>query len=644
MGTILIIEDNAMNMEMVCELLENANHTVIRAEKAYEGIKIAKIKRPDLILMDLNLEGMDGLTATKILKEDFLTKNIPVVALTAMVMQGDREKAFGAGCSGFISKPIDVSSFVDNIEHFLGKNCCCQKEEGECPDHSAKKTDAALEKPEKTGYFNSKNKWHKVLIIDDNTMNAEMLKEVFEQIGQSSVVAYSGKKALELVEKEKFDLILLDIMMPEMNGFDVIKNLKSKPSTKDIPVIFISALDQTDDIVKGFDLGSVGYITKPFKIEELKARILSILKIKDLQDELKAEKSVMELVFQFSADGIIVLNSAFEVISCNELFLKWLDLPAKDVINKCLCCIAGYESNFSHVIKGMNNGARYMDYSFDINTGEKKEKRFIEINCSEITSDLNEIEGYVLILRDITDNKEIEQQKETFVATLTHDLKTPVRAQIRALEMLLNEKFGQINKEQKEMIEETLNSNKYMFSMLENLLVTYKYENKSIHIIKHIFDVNNLIKDCCNEIKYLANDKNISICYNFQDEVLDLYADSLEIKRVIMNLISNAISYSYENGKIIVSTYREKEDEKIIISINDNGKGISKEELANLFSKYQSYAKKFRQVGTGLGLYLSKSIVEEHGGKILVESENGQGSTFIIKLPQTKEDLSRGLP
>lgn len=630
MANILIIEDNIMNMEMAGELLENAGHLTVRTEGADDGIKLAKSKRPDLILMDLSLSGMDGLTATRILKEDPLTKNIPVIAFTAMVMQSDKEKAFGAGCSGFISKPIEVSNFVNNVETFLDLKYYSKNEKNSNLNSSIlSKTSSGMIKKEP---FASKYKWHKVLIIDDNPMNTEILKETLEQIGQSSVVAYSGKQALDLVEKEKFDLILLDVMMPEMSGFDVIKKLKARPSTADIPVIFVSALDQTDDIVKGFNLGSYEYITKPFKIEELKARILSILKIKDLQDQLKAEKEVLNLVFQFSADSIVILNSAFEIISCNELFSKWVDLPKEELISRDFCHILGHNKELCPIKNNLKNMKENQNFCIQINLAVNNQKsRFIEISCSEINTSHSEVEGYVLILRDVTEQKEIEKQKETFVATLTHDLKTPVRAQIRALEMILNEKFGQINESLKNIIEETLNSNKYMFGMVDNLLATYRYENKSVTIQKSYFDVNNLIKNCYDQIKYLATDKKQTINFDFEEETLDLYADGLEIKRVFINLLSNAINYTGENGRITVSS--KLRDDSVVISFADTGKGLSQDEISTVFNKYQSYAKKFKQVGTGLGLYLSKHIIESHKGNISVKSEEGKGSTFTIKLP-----------
>ncbi len=521
MANILIIEDNPMCLEMASELLKKAGHSITKSESASEGIAQVKIVKPDLILMDLNLPDLDGLSATRILKEDTETVNIPVVAFTAMVMQQDRDKAFSSGCCGFISKPIEVSRFAGLVESFLYYKCekiyiPATEKSAKLPNNlhderielldNAPLVDLPHDEAEEPSGNKKLYRGHKILIVDDNPMNAEIIKETLEKMGQNTIIAYDGRQALDLVEKEKFDLILLDVMMPEISGFDVIKQLKAKPSTMNIPVIFISALDETDNIVKGFNLGSYEYITKPFKIDEFKARILSILKIKALQDD-----------------------------------------------------------------------------------------------------------------------------QETFMATLTHDLKTPVIAQMRALEMLLDEKFGKINEGQKNIIQETLNSNKYMFRMVNNLLSAYKYENNSVNITKSYFDINELIIDCYNQLKYLADDKKQNIYLRFQGESLDLNADIFEIKRVIVNLLSNAINYSEEGGEISISS--KLEQDFIIVSFTDNGKGISMEDLPSLFNKYKSFAKKFRQIGTGLGLYLSRHIVESHGGTIYAESEEGKGSVFTIKLP-----------
>ncbi|MDD3014855.1 MAG: ATP-binding protein, partial [Candidatus Gastranaerophilales bacterium] len=442
-------------------------------------------------------------------------------------------------------------------------------------------------------------------------------------------VAYSGKQALEAVNKEKFDLILLDVMMPKMSGFEVIKRLKSDPKTKDIPVIFITALNETDDIIKGLNLGSYEYIIKPFNIDELKARIINILKIQDLQDQLREEKNKLDLIFRFSADGIVMLNSSFKIVSCNEQFVQWFGSCKEEILGRdfheffnCYC----RESNKCAGLEflGLNS---FSEISVKNENGEK----IYQINYSKIFENESEAEGYVLVLRDITEHKEIEKQKETFVATLTHDLKTPIRAEIMAMELLLKGNFGRLTEEQTDIIRDTLYSSKYMFSMVDNLLTTYRYENGNISLNLEDIDIINLIKSCYNELKYLIEDKNQIILFEFMENNIIISADIMELKRVIINLLFNAATYTQEYGKIVIKS--EIKYNEVQISFIDNGKGISEQDMSMLFNKYTSHAKKFRQVGTGLGLYLSKQIVEAHGGSITIESQENKGSKFTFSLP-----------
>jgi PAS domain S-box-containing protein len=462
-------------------------------------------------------------------------------------------------------------------------------------------------------------------------MNAELLKETLTQIGPLVTHARDGRQALKILEGERFDLIMLDIMMPDMSGFEIIKKIKANPKTVDLPVIFVSALDKTSDIVKGFDLGSYQYIVKPFNVEELKARVKSTLKIKDLQDQLSSEKKVLDLIFQFSTDGIVLLNSNFEILSCNEAFLKWIQRKKEEVFQKNFFQVFKCESNGQNPENYfMNRVDKLSHFDFDLTAVLENGKKFLHVNCSPIFSSLVVIEGYILVIRDVTTFREIDAQKETFVATLSHDLKTPIRAQIKAINLLLGKKYGNLNDFQEDILSETLNSNKFMFNMLDNLLTTYKYENGSVRMYKQNYDVNSLIMDCIRELKYLLDDKNLQLIFSFEEKNLEAFIDIIEFKRVIINLLSNAINYTNEKGKIIIKT--EKRDFESVISFIDNGRGMSEEEIGKVFSRYSSYAKKFRQVGTGLGLYLSKQIVEKHGGKISVESQEGKGSIFKIIL------------
>ena len=228
---VLVIEDNDMNQILIKDLLELEGFQVTVAANAEIGIQRAHEFLPQLILMDIQLPGMDGLSATKIIASDPDLQSIPVVALTSYAMRGDEEKAKRAGCCGYITKPIDTRSFGETI----------------------------------TG-------------SDKHRLTA----------------ADSGAACLQLLQDESPDLILLDIMMPEMNGYEVCLKIKSNPATASIPVLFITALTEPDDKVKGFEVGAVDFITKPFDDSELFARIGTHLALKHAQDALNNQNRVLD--------------------------------------------------------------------------------------------------------------------------------------------------------------------------------------------------------------------------------------------------------------------------------------------------------------------------------------------------------------
>lgn len=623
MPNILIIEDNHMHYELAAELLIQKGYNVLEAENATEGIKLAQKNLPDLILMDMDLPEKDGYCATTELKNNSSTKHIPIIALTALVMNHQVEKAFSSGCSGFISKPIEVATFANTVSEYMPE---------ELRDNSHKSIKIDYE--DITNYQITPNKEQKpkVLIVDDNPINVELLRGAIEQIGASVKVEYSGKSALNTLKDYPVDLILLDIMMPEMNGYEVLEEIKNIPYCKNTPVVFISALNETKDIVKGLDLGSYGYITKPYNIDEVKARVQSVIRIKELQDKLRIENEKFDLINKYSADGIVLLDSNSNIVSCNDKFSKWFNKDNKDFIGLNFCKLIEC-NNYKKADCCLNLNPNGSMITKELFLKSEHKNIYVEINSSTVHDSNNQTNGFILIIRDVTVHKEIEKQKETFIATLTHDLKTPIRAEIRSLEMLLQDKFGAITDTQREIIQETLNSSQFMFKMVDTLLTGYKYDNGKIQLHKENININELLKTSINEIMPLIEEKKQTLNLNINDEQMFISADAMEIKRLISNLLSNANNYTQEGGNIDVVTLCNKD--KVQVSIQDNGRGITQEQKKTLFEKYTSHSKKFRQVGTGLGLYISKHIAEAHGGKIYVESQDGLGSTFTFEIPTT---------
>ena len=262
--TILVVEDNEMNLKLVRSLLQLGKYEVLDAGDAEKGIQLARDRRPQLILMDIQLPGMDGLSATRLLKEDPELKAIPILALTSYAMQGDEQKALAAGCAGYITKPIDTRNFLKIVQQFTHPS------EGGRGDQKAEPSSLKA----------------KILIVDDEPLNVKLLTAKIPRDKFDVVFAYSGEEALAKVDAVVPDLILLDVMMPGLNGYEITQQLKNDPKTRPIPIILVTALDGAEDRVRGLEAGAEEFLSKPVNKPELLARINSMLRLKQYQEQL----------------------------------------------------------------------------------------------------------------------------------------------------------------------------------------------------------------------------------------------------------------------------------------------------------------------------------------------------------------------
>lgn len=270
-----------------------------------------------------------------------------------------------------------------------------------------------------------------------------------------------------------------------------------------------------------------------------------------------------------------------------------------------------------------------------------KEKSFSDVNGeihwykiykSPVINSKSEVEGIVTVAQNIDNDKFLENQRDIFIATLSHDLKNPLLAQISSLNLLAEGLLGNLNNNQKEMVEMIIESAKYMQEMLFAILSTYKYSNGILKLEKQYIDINKFINICIKETTGLAMEKGIKIVYNsfLSSENKNLYADETQLRRVVSNLINNAVSYAYKNSGLVIETYYE--NEKIIFSFENTSEPISDEMKRKIFDKYVSNANKYEKVGFGLGMYLCKKVIEAHNGRIFLISE-GTKNKFIFELP-----------
>jgi len=233
----------------------------------------------------------------------------------------------------------------------------------------------------------------------------------------------------------------------------------------------------------------------------------------------------------------------------------------------------------------------------------------------------------------IKHQQEIERLRDDFMATLTHDLRTPLLAAIQTLQFFVDGSLGELGEKQKLLLETMMHSNQDMLGLVNALLEVYRYESGQLMLCKENFVLSEVINQSINEVRSLAESKELELSTK---DIIDekIFADKHELKRVIANFLGNAIKNTNRGGKIIVST--EFSENEVTVAVEDTGIGIPEKDLPKLFHRFSQGTGKKRSTSTGLGLYLSCQIVEAHGGKIWAESEVNRGSVFRFRIPSSR--------
>jgi signal transduction histidine kinase len=266
-----------------------------------------------------------------------------------------------------------------------------------------------------------------------------------------------------------------------------------------------------------------------------------------------------------------------------------------------------------------------------------KEPQLLEINDSDeigiLVEHINKVaEIQWSYTREIQQKQmqiqDLMNSRDSFIAALSHDLKSPIFAEQKFIESILLERKNIKVSDFIEYLEDMYKINDEVLRIVNNLLTAYYLDSQKLELDCENTDINLLIENAQNTLKHLAKDENIKLSLDLIPKIPMVYADKDMLSRVITNLISNAIKHSHKSGEIKISTMQIEEN--IQISIQDYGKGIPKEEKINIFQKYPSSK---RTVGTGLGLYISKQIIDAHNGKIWFESEVDKGTVFYFTLP-----------
>ncbi|HSA06499.1 MAG TPA: ATP-binding protein [Candidatus Gastranaerophilales bacterium] len=504
---------------------------------------------------------------------------------------------------------------------------------------------------------------YNIAIVDDEPMVTSSLNSMLKLEGYKNVNIFNSPAlAFEYIKKAKVDLIISDFYMPEYNGIEFLK--KAREVNAGTTLILLTGYADKESAIKAInEIGLYRYIEKPWDNDDLLLCVknglershlienleLTIAELKDARfqlekynlelesivkkrtEDLRKANYKLSAIINHSADGIITVAKDGKIIQSNPAFNVICALD--DVLGQNisdLCVNKTHDPLYNRFEPEKDVLIR--DYKIKNNIS----KRLIpvEISFAPIIRNIEDEAAYFVgVIRDVTLQQEMDRLRDDFIATLTHDLRTPLLAAIQTLHFFLDGTVGELSDKQVVLLDTMKKSNEDMLGLVNALLEVYKYESGQLVLYKENFVVSDIIKSCIKEVQSLAESRELSINFSeINDE--KIYADKHEIKRVIANFLGNAIKHTHKNGKIEVSVNFGKSE--IAVIVEDTGIGIPTDDIPKLFARFSQGTGKKRSTSTGLGLYLSRQIVEAHGGKIWVESELNKGSKFVFTIP-TKE-------
>jgi len=524
----------------------------------------------------------------------------------------------------------------------------------------------------------NKKKRKSILVVDDERDNISSLKAILNP-EYTVYASTNGKDAIETAEEFMPDLVLLDILMPEMDGYDVIAAFKSSEKICDIPVIFITGLDNTSAEIRGLALGAMDYISKPFHPAIIKLRIKNNLQ---LIERLKQETLLTKIAHNFLANAYTntlykdTLRMIGEFMGIAAILLYQIEKNN----NMLICHDEWINSDFEiqtrigdkielneQIITTINNLLSGSEKDLCLHSRNPLFKDFIQLNRQNIDNYITTpifIKGKMcaMLVFSMEDNERewsrsetdlavlaasifsgvferdaiqhaeyLSRAKSEFLSRMSHEMRTPMNAIIGILQVFNLLGIPENMKEHCNMMKTSAFS---LLNLINDVLDISDLEYGSFILSDSFFDFKTMVWDILRDADNNASRKSQLLDCKVDPAIPDmLYGDEKRMKHVITILLSNAVKFTQEHGEISFDARVTDEENGIVtlkIEVTDNGIGISKEQQKNLFSIFEQVDSGLSREygGIGLGLALSKRIIELMGGSIGVESELGKGSKF----------------
>lgn len=488
-----------------------------------------------------------------------------------------------------------------------------------------------------------------VLIVDDNNQTATFIQFLLEQAGFSCILSDSGNKAVEIVQNQKIDLILLDVIMPDIDGLTAASKIKSIAGKEFLPIIMVTALCADEDKVAGLTYAD-DYITKPFSGDELLARMNSLLRMRRLHRELSKSKARYESLYENFPHLYISVDSDYKIIDCNRFFRETLRLEKQQVVGKSILSILQSDSEVKQFLDSFSHSDSPLvkQRNFILERECSSEPMVISMKAVNMGTEETGV-SLVIAMEDITTQVRLQEQQRkarnqlyrsarlasigTLASGVAHELNNPLTAILGFASALLDrmEKQESIIKSELEQYLQIINTEALRCRDIIESLSKFSRDSETNVTNVSLFDC---IEDTLRLTKARAARTRISI-RNLVPPDVKVKADLNKLEQVFVNVLSNCFDFCAQDSAVEISPVNSREPLKYYtIKVSDDGPGIKSSDLAHVFDPF--FTTKEVGNGTGMGLAICYKIMEECNGSIDIISEVGKGTTVVLEIPLCK--------